>query len=328
MNVLPALIQSFFTERLPSQRGASPNTIASYRDTVKQLLTFAGTRHRKRVDALTLADLAADTITAFLTDLEDSRNVSTSTRNARLAAIHSLFRYAAVKHPEHASLLAQVLDIPAKKCGRRTVDYLREHQVRTLLDAPNLDTWTGSRDRLLMGFMIQTGFRATETVTTTIDDTHLGPSSWVKCRGKGRKERSTPLDATIADHIRDWVIRNNLSTTDPLFLTRQGAALSRNALWRLIAKHAASVADKPEMATAHVTPHVLRHTAAMRLLQAGVDLATIALWLGHEQIETTYVYLHADLERKQAALDHTAPVGVAPGRYKPDPDILAFLTGL
>lgn len=328
MNVLPALIQSFFTQRLPSHRGASPNTIASYRDTIKQLLTFAATRHCKRIDALTLPDLAADTISAFLTDLQNSRDLTTSTRNARLAAIHSLFRFAAVKHPEHAYLIAQVLDIPAKKGGRRIIDYLREDQVRALLDAPNSATWTGSRDRLLMGFMIQTGLRATETITTTISDIHLGACSWVKCLGKGRKERSTPLDATIADQVQDWVLRNNLSPTDPLFLTRQGVALSRNALWRLVAKHAASVADKPQMATAHVTPHVLRHTAAMRLLQAGVDLATIALWLGHEQIETTYVYLHADLERKQAALDHTAPTNVAPGRYKPAPDILEFLTGL
>lgn len=328
MNALPKLIQRFFTERLPSHRGASPNTIASYRDAIKQLLIFAAENHHKTVDALTLSDLGADTVTAFLTHLENDKHNTPATRNTRLSAIHSLFRYAAINHPEHAAFIARVLDIPAKKGHKRTIDYLREDQAQMLLAAPDPDTWTGRRDRLLMGFMIQTGFRATETVSATLADVHLGPCSWIQCTGKGRKQRTTPLDAGIADQISAWTSQNHLSEPAPLFGTRQGDPLTRNALWRLVTKHANSVADRPEMATKHVTPHVLRHTAAMRLLHGGVDLATIALWLGHEQIETTYVYLHADLERKQAALDQTAPLRVPPGRYQPSPDILTFLATL
>jgi site-specific recombinase XerD len=329
VNPLPALIQQFFTDWLPNQRRASPNTICAYRDTFKLLLGFAAQHHRTSADRLGFDQLDAATITAFLTHLETDRGNSPATRNARLAAIHALFRHAARQAPEHADTIARVAAIPPKRTDTRIVGYLNDGQVKLLLDTPDPDTWTGRRDRLLLAFMAHTGLRATETADARIDHIHPGPAPYIHTRGKGRKDRTTPLTPELAAHLAQWAADNGLAGPAPLFPTRSGAPLTRNGIWKLVNKHAAaSAADHPDLATAHITPHVLRHSAAMRLLHAGIDIATIALWLGHENPDTTLTYLQADLERKQHALEQSAPPGVTAGRYKPQPNILAFLRTL
>ncbi|MDR2565124.1 MAG: site-specific integrase [Bifidobacteriaceae bacterium] len=327
MNDLAVLIQGFFTDRLPNQRGASPQTIASYRDAVKLLLVFAAEHHSTRVDALNAGHIDAETVAAFLAHPENDRGNSVATRNARLAAIRSLFRYAAIRLPEHSLDIARVLDIPNKRTDKRIVDYLNDEQVAVLVAAPDASTWTGRRDRLIMAFMAQTGLLASETVAVRVQDVRTGASPYVECVGKGRKHRTTPLDPVLARQIEAWTAENCLPDVDPVFPAAHGGHLTRNGLWRIVVRHGEAVAGKPGMVGVPVTPHVLRHAAAMRLLHAGIDVATIAMRLGHERLDTTLIYLHADLERKQQAFDQTAPPGVPPGRYAPTPEILEFLAG-
>lgn len=329
MSALAPTLQLFFTERLVRQRQASPHTLAAYRDTMRLLLGFAARQLGKEPSELEIDDLDAPLIGAFLDHLERERGNGVRTRNARLAAIRSLFRYAALRHPEHAAVIERVLAIPSKRFQRNLVTFLAEGEVEALLAAPDRSTWTGRRDRAMLMLGAQTGLRASELTGLRCGDVHLGTGAHVSCLGKGRKQRITPLTAATVAILRVWFAERGDQAEAPLFPTRSGGSLSRDGLERRLAKHAERAAQsRPSLRGKRITPHVLRHTAAMRLLRAGVDTAVIALWLGHEQVETTQVYLHADLSIKERALERTAPPDAKPGRYKPPDTVLAFLESL
>jgi integrase/recombinase XerD len=326
---LPSILQGFFTDRLARQRQASPHTIAAYRDTIRLLVQFAASRTGKPPAALDLPDLDAALVTAFLTHLETTRGNSVRTRNARLAAIRSLFRYAAVHAPEHAAVIQRVLSIPPKRGERATVDYLTTAEADALLAAPDRASWLGRRDHALLTLAVQTGLRVSELTGLLVQDLHLGPGPHVTCHGKGRKNRITPLTRPTLAVLRTWLAERGSNPGDPLFPTRRGSRLSRDAVQRLVAKHAATAAARcPSLTGRPITPHTLRHTTAMTLLHAGVDTSAIALWLGHEQTDTTLIYLHADLTLKQQALDRVQPRNTRPGRYRPPDAVLAFLDSL
>jgi integrase/recombinase XerD len=329
MSTLAPTLQAFFTERLIGQRQASPHTIAAYRDTLRLLLTFAAQHTSKPPSMLDLDDLDAPLIGAFLDHLEHERGNTVRTRNARLAAVRSLFRYAALKHPEHAATIQRVLAIPAKRTDQALVTFLTKPELQALLDAPDQSAWIGRRDHALILLAAQTGLRVSELLGLSCGDIRLGAGAHVNCLGKGRKQRITPLTKQTVDVMRAWTRERAGQPDEPLFTTSTGRKLSRDAVEHRLAKHAATAATAcPSLATKRVTPHVLRHTAAMRLLHADVDTTVIALWLGHEQIQTTQIYLHADLAIKQKALDRTTPPNAKPGRYQPTDLILAFLDAL
>jgi site-specific recombinase XerD len=329
VSALAPTLEAFFTERLIRQRQVSSNTIAAYRDTLRLLLGFAAERTGKEPSELEVGDLDAPLIGAFLDHLEAERGNGARTRNARLTAIRSLFRFAALRHPEHAGSIGRVLAIPPKRFQRNLVTFLGEEEVEALLGAPDLSTWAGRRDRAMMMLAAQTGLRASELTGLRCSDLHLGRGPHVSCLGKGRKQRITPLTSGTVAVLRVWLAERGDRASEPLFPTRNGGILSRDGLERRLAKHverASSVC--PSLREKRVSAHVLRHTAAMRLLQAGVDTSVIALWLGHEQIETTQIYLHADLAIKERALARTTPAGGKPGRYQPPDTVLAFLDAL
>jgi integrase/recombinase XerD len=329
MSLLAPTLQAFFTDRLLTQRQASPRTVAAYRDTLRLLLDFAQQRTATAPCRLDLADLDAELIAAFLTHLEHGRGNSVRTRNARLAAIHSLFRFAALQHPEHADLIARVLAIPAKRYDHALICFLTPTEVDALLAAPDRLTWLGRRDHALLVLAIQSGLRVSELTSLTIADLHLGDGRHVRCHGKGRKERATPLTRQTVAVLRAWMRERSGAATDPVFPTRQGHPLSSDAIQWLLAKHTRAAADGcPSLRPKHVSPHVLRHTCAVNLLRGGVDIATIALWLGHADIRATQTYLHADLALKERALARTKPPHTAPGRYLPSDTLLAFLEQL
>jgi site-specific recombinase XerD len=329
MNTLAPILQAFFTDRLLHQRNASPHTIAAYRDTMRLLLTFALKRTGKQPYNLDLSDLDAPLIGAFLEHLERERSNTVRTRNARLAAIHSLFRFAALDHPEDAELIQRVLAIPPKCSDRALVTHLTEPEVDALLTAPDRATWTGRRDHALLLLAIQTGLRASELTGLRCDDVHLGTGAHISCHGKGRKDRITPLTPATVAVLRVWLTERAGQPIDPLFPTQKGHRLSRDGLEHRLAKHYTTAARAcPSLEKKKTTLHTLRHTAAMRLLHADVDTSVIALWLGHESVETTQIYIHADLALKERALARTTPPDSKPGRYRPPDTTLAFLESL
>ena len=329
MSALAPTLQAFFTDRLIRQRQASPHTIAAYRNTFRLLLGYAEEHIAKQPCRLDLAELDAALIAGFLDHLEHTRGNSARTRNARLAAIHSLFRFAAHRHPEHAEVIQRVLAIPPKRSDRALVTFLDRDETDALLAAPDRTTWTGRRDHALLLLAIQTGLRASELTGLTCGDLHLTAGAHVSCHGKGRKDRITPLTAVTVAVLRVWLAERAGHPDDPLFPTSRGARLSHDALARRLSKHADTAAQIcPSLRDKKITPHVLRHTAAMGLLHAGVDTTVIALWLGHERVDTTQIYLHADLAIKERALARTTPPHVRPGRYQPPDTLLAFLEAL
>ncbi|HWD53107.1 MAG TPA: tyrosine-type recombinase/integrase [Acidimicrobiales bacterium] len=329
MTNLAPLLEAFFTERLVTQRQASPNTIASYRDTICLVLRFVAHHTGKEPSQLVLEDLDAPCIGTFLDHLEAVRGNVVGTRNTRLAAVHSLFRFAAVRHPEHANLIQRVLDIPQKRFDRSLVSFLARDEVAALLDTPDRGSSIGRRDRALLLVAVHTGLRVSELVGLCCQDVVLGTGAHVHCVGKGRKERTTPITKGTAKVLATWLDERAGEPGDPLFPGRQGHHLSRDAVELIVRRHARSASDRcPSLQTKQVTPHVLRHTAAMGLLHAGVDIATIALWLGHESIETTQIYLHADMTIKERALERTAPAGAPLRRYRPSDPLIAFLEAL
>jgi site-specific recombinase XerD len=330
VTLVAGLLEAFFTDRLQRHRNASPNTVAAYRDTFRLLLVFAQQRVRKPPSALPLTALDAPLIAAFLQHLETDRRNSVRTRNARLAAIHSFFRFVALEEPAHSAMCQRVLAIPAKKAERKLVTSLDRVEQEAMLAAPVRTTWLGRRDHAIIALLLQTGLRVSEMRSLRGEDLALSTTSaHVRCHGKGRKERCTPLTRQVAAVLRAWMAERGGQPHEPVFPTRRGSTLSRDAVERLIAKHAAVASKRcASLARKHVTPHVLRHTAAVMLLQAGNDRAVIALWLGHESIETTQMYLDADLSTKERALARTAPLRAGPARYRPADSVLAFLTGL
>jgi site-specific recombinase XerD len=330
MSMLAPTLQAFFTERLIGQRRASPHTVAAYRDTFRLLLAFAEDRTGRSPSALLIEEVDAPLVGSFLDYLETERGNSVRTRNARLAAIHSLFRFAALRHPDHAALIERVLAVPPKRFERTIISFLADAEVDALLAAPDRTTARGRRDHALLLLDLQTGLRVSELVGLRCQDVVLGVGPHVRCMGKGRKERITPFTKTTAAVIREWMKERGGQPDDPLFpSSHSGGALSRYAVTVLLAKHVAAAEEQcPSLRSKSVSPHVLRHTCAMRLLQAGVDISVIALWLGHEAIETAQIYVHADLALKERALARTTPIGAAPGRYRPPDELLAFLEGL
>ncbi len=329
MTPVAPTLQAFFTDRLITQRNASPQTICAYRDTFRLLLRYAQQQTGKQPCQLDLDDLGAPLIGAFLAHLEADRGNSIRTRNARLGAIHSFYRYAALEHPEHAHTIARVMAIPTKRYERGTVCYLDLPEIQALLATPDTRCWLGRRDHALLALMIQTGVRVSELVGLHIGDVQLGTGRHIRILGKGRKKRATPLTGEVAAVLRAWVAERGGTPDDPVFPTRQGKPLSRHAIGRLITKHAAAATGRcPSLKSKRVTPHVLRHTNAMLLRSKHIDIATIALWLGHESTQTTHIYEHADPAMKEEAIARTTPLGVKPGRYQPSDAVLAFLDTL
>lgn len=329
MSTLAPTMQAFFTERLVAQRRVSAHTVAAYRDTYRLLLGFAQERTGKTPSALDIDDLDAPLIGAFLEHLETERGNSVRTRNARLAAVHSLFRFAALRHPEHGALIQRVLAIPHKRFDRQLVSFLTRTEVEALLCAPDRTSWIGRRDHALLLVAVQTGLRVSELTGLTCADVVLGTGAHVHCLGKGRKERQTPLTKQAVAVLRVWMNERQGSPDDPLFPSRRRGPLSRDAVELLVAKYAAAARQHcPSLRAKTVSPHVLRHTAAMQLLAAGIDTTVIALWLGHAGIEATSIYTHADLDIKERALARTTPSGTRPGRYRAPDGLLAFLETL
>lgn len=329
MTSLAPLLEGFFTDRLQRQKQVSPNTIASYRDTFRLLLGFAQSRLGKAPSDLLLSDIDASFVGAFLDYLEKERKNTPRTRNTRLAAIRSFFRYAALREPAYSALIQRVLAIPQKRFQRTPVAFLTQTESDALVAAPDRTTWIGRRDHALLLLTIVTGLRVSEVVGLKCEDVVLQAGPHVRCQGKGRKERCTPLEKRTVAVLGTWLKERGGNRSDPLFPSRRGGMLSRDAVERLVTKYVAVARRQcPSLETKRVSPHVLRHTTAVQLLQAGVDRSVIALWLGHESEKTTMMYLHADLSIKERALARTAPPGTRPGRFRPGDALLAFLNSL
>lgn len=329
MTLIAPTLQAYFTDRLIREKRVSPHTIRAYRDTIRLLIGFAAKRSATAASTLTFADLDAKTVSAFLDHLEHDRGCTPRTRNARLAAIRSFYRYAALEHPEHAATIERVLAIPLKRTDRPLVTWLPKPELQALLAAPDQRTWTGRRDHAMIMLAAQTGLRASELTNVRIADITLGTGAHVRTLGKGRRERVTPLIDTTVTTLKAWLKERGGMPEDPLFPTRTGGMLTRDAVARRLTKHAMQAAQTcPSLRSKTVTPHSLRHTAAMRLLHAKVDSSMIALWLGHAEIQTTQVYLHADLKLKEEALAKAESIDSKPGRYRPPDPLLRLLEAL
>jgi len=330
MSAFAPLLQAFFTNRLLDQKHASAHTVAAYRDSFRLLLAFAHEQLGKAPSALELVDLDAPFITSFLTYLEKVRGNSVRTRNVRLAALHSFFRFAALREPAHAAIIQRVLAIPHKRAEKKLVTYLTRPEFEALLAAPDQRTKLGRRDHAILSLALQTGLRVSELTLLRLADVQLDRAgAHVRCHGKGRKERITPLTNQTVKALRAYLRDRDTAPDRPLFLSRLGNPMSRDAVERLIEKYRARAAQScPTLSRKRVSPHVLRHTSAMLLLESGVDRSVIALWLGHESVETTEIYLHADLATKEKAIAKTAPPAVRQRRYRPSDQLLAFLEAL
>jgi integrase/recombinase XerD len=325
----PALLQRFFTERLCTQMEASAHTIASYRDTFRLLLRFAGEQTGKAPTRLRIEDFDAELIGDFLLHVETTRRNGARSRNTRLSAIRSFFRFVAISEPAHLLHCQQVLAMPNKRYVKRSVTFLDRDEISALLAAPDRSTWVGRRDHAILLVALQTGLRASELINLRCRDVVLGKGAHLRCDGKGRKERCTPLRRDTVSVLERWLKEQRGSEDDPLFPSTRGDRLSRDALEHLVRKHSQiAAASCPSLAAKRVSPHILRHSTAMELLQHGVDQTVIALWLGHESVETTQVYIHADLRMKERALSRITTPNTKPGRYRPDDKLLAFLEAL
>jgi integrase/recombinase XerD len=323
------LCQSFFSKRLMAQRKASPHTISAYAQTFRLLTTYAQKRLRTPPSKLSLAQLDAAFIAEFLDDLESNRSNGARSRNARLASLRAFYHYAALEAPKHAGLIQRVLAIPYKRLTRRLVTYLTRPEVEAVLGSADKSTWVGRRNHAMLLVAVQTGLRLSEVTGLRQGDVVLGPSAHVRCEGKGRKERCTPLAKPTVAVLKAWIKELAGGESSFLFPNSSGGRLSADAVQHALAKHVtAAQRTCPSLGKKNVTPHVLRHTAAMELLQAGVDRALIAIWLGHESLDSTQIYLDANLQLKEAILAKMNPMQNRPGRYKPDDQLLSYLKEL
>jgi integrase/recombinase XerD len=326
---LPVYVQRFFTERLTSQLSASQNTIASYRDTFRLLLRYASDHLGRTPVNLQVADIDADLVGNFLSSIETERGNAARSRNVRLSAIRSFFKYVAINEPQLLYHCQRILAMASKRHEKRTIDYLNHDEIEALIATPDLTTWYGQRDHTLLLLALQTGLRVSELTSLTCGDVVLGTGAHVRCMGKGRKERSTPLRKDCVTALRNWIKECGGDQSKPLFVSNRGDMLSRDAVEQLVRKYVAMASIRcTTLKGKHVTPHVLRHSAAMQLLQNGVDRTIIALWLGHESVETTQMYIHADIKLKEQAMEKTKPVTAPSGRYRPNDELLAFLEAL
>lgn len=324
-----SVLTRFFTQRLIQQRHASSHTVGSYRDTFRLLLGFTKVRTGKAPSNLVWQDIDAPLISAYLDDLEDRRGITARTRNLRLTAIRSLFKYAAFELPEHAEQNQRVLAIPCKRCAHQQIGYLNRSEVDALLAAPDQADWCGRRDYAWLLLAVQSGLRLSELTGLTREDVCLGTGAHVRVMGKGRKQRCTPLTKQTVAVLQAWLEEPARGDAHFVFPNRGGGRLSSDGVQYLLAKHVGRAQQTcPSLLSKRVSPHVLRHTTAMDLLQAGVDTTVIAMWLGHESVETTHVYLNADLELKRRVLAKTTPPGSAPSTYRPDDALLTFLKNL
>lgn len=329
MTAIAPTIQAFFTDFLVAQRQLSPNTVRAYRDTWKLLLQHISDDTGTPVCRIRIEQVDHDRVTGFLTWLETARGNSVTTRNARLAAIHAWASYTARMLPQHVADLARIGAIPVKKHSRPDLSWLTDTETQALLDAIPTSSWTGRRDHALLALACHTGLRVSEIAALTIADLQVASPAHIACRGKGRKRRVTPITTALAGMLAAYLHERATRPGQALFPGPAGAAMSTDAITRRLAVHLVNATTTcPTMAGKHVTMHTLRHTAAMRFLHAGIDTSVIALWLGHEQIATTGIYLHADLSIKQQALDRTRPPEVPTGRYQPDDTLLAWLNNL
>ena len=327
---LAPLVERFFTKRLISERRVSPHTIASYRDTFRLILQFAEVKLKKAPSILVLEDLDSQFIGAFLDDLEQNRRNTPRSRNLRLTAIRSFFRYAAFEEPTRSGLIQRVLAMPSKKHDQRLVGFLTKPEIEALLAAPDANTWTGRRDRAFIMVAVQTGLRLSEMTALRSGDVDLCRGAHVRCLGKGRKERCTPLAQFTVASVKTWLEEPRRGTDGYVFPSSRGGRLSADAVQDMISKYVDVARQRcSSLNGKRVTPHVLRHTAAMELLQAGVDRSVIALWLGHESVDTTQIYLDANLALKEQALAKASPgTEQSVTRYRPDDQLMAFLKGL
>lgn len=329
MNALAIHLQTYFTVFAHSQRDLSAHTISAYRDTWRMLITFLAARTGASADRIDLDQIDAENVTAFLDYLETERGNSIATRNARLSAIRAVLAHAVPTHLEHAGTISRVLAIPPKRHPKPMLEFLTPAESDALTAAPDRSRWTGRRDHALLVLTIQTGLRISELISLTCTDIDLGAGAHVRCTGKGRRARATPLTGDTAAVMSGYLVERKGRPGQALFCGPHGRQLSRDALERRLKIHAsAAAATCPSIADKHVTMHTLRHTAAMNLLAHGVDISVIALWLGHQHTQSTDAYLHADMATKQAAIDRTRPANAAPGTYHPEPDILAWLNTL
>jgi len=329
MNALATSLQAYFTTYAHTQRDLSDNTIRSYRDTWRMLIKHLAASRGVPASRVDFDAVTATSITGFLDHLEHDRGCTAKTRNTRLTAIRSVLARALPDHPEHAATITQALAIPPRRTTRPVIEFLTPSEVNALLASPDTTTRTGRRDQALLTLAVQTGLRVSEICALTCTDLHLGTSPTIACTGKGRRQRITPLTkATVATMIT-YLTERSKQPGVALFAGPHGQPLSRDALEHRLARHLATATiNCPSIAGKHVTMHTLRHTAAMNLLTAGVDVAVIALWLGHADTHSTDAYLHADMDIKQAAIDRTRPPDVPPGTYHPEQDILAWLASL
>lgn len=326
---LPVYVQRFFTERLATQLRASHNTVASYRDTFRLLLKYASDNLGRSPVDLQIDDISADLVGRFLSFLETERGNGARSRNVRLAAIRSFFKYVAINEPQLLHHCQRVIAIPAKRYEKRTVDYLNQNEIEALIAAPDRSTWIGRRDYTLLLLTVQTGLRVSELINLTCGDVVLGTGAHIRCMGKGRRERVTPLRKDCQTALRTWLDECYRDRFNPLFVSNRGDRLSRDAVERIVRKYVILASSKClTLKGKRVTPHVLRHTSAMQLLQNGVDLTVIALWLGHESVETTQIYIHADIKMKEKAMAKTKPLKSPSGRFRPSDKLLAFLEAL
>ena len=323
------LLQTYFCDHLIAQRDVSPATVRSYRDTFRLFLAYVQERTRTRPTDLTLEDIDAPLVVAFLAHLEHDRGNSARSRNARLAAVHSFLSFAAMRCPTVLSSIHRVQAIPMKRFNRPLLGFLSREEVTALLDAPDRGTWSGRRDRVMLTMLYNTGARVSEVTRTRVGDLGLHASPSVHIHGKGRKDRAVPLWPSTCKLVRAWIRDAKLATNAPLFPNRHGEEMSRSGLERRLAAALTSAATScPSLRGRRVSPHTIRHTTAMHLLQAGVDITVIALWLGHENPVTTHQYVEADLAMKKRALDRLAEPQGRRGRVVPSDAVLAFLNGL
>jgi site-specific recombinase XerD len=327
---LALLLQKFFLERLLKQRNASPHTIKSYRDSFRLLLQFAQERLGKPPSSMEFCEIDAPLISAFLEKLEGNRRLAPRSRNLRLTAIKSFFKYAALEVPSHSLQIQRVLAIPGKRFEKRIIHFLTHEEVKAILSVADQGTWIGKRDYTLLLLAVHTGLRVSELTQLRLKDVFIGPAgAHVRVLGKGRKERSTPLTKQTVAVLKSWLNELSSDPERPLFPSLQGCHLSSDAIQYLLAKYTTKASKHcPSLLQKRVTPHCLRHTMAMELLFAGVDRSLIALWLGHESIETTQMYLQANLELKEKLLEKTRLVEGQVGRFEPNDQLLAFLTKL
>ena len=328
---LPAYVQSFFADRLIAQQQASPHTVTSYRDTFRLLLNYACERIGREPTDLLVTDIDADLVARFLCFVEHSRQNSARTRNVRRSAIRGFFRFVAIREPALLHQCQQVLAIPAKRHDKRLIDYLDQAEAAALLAEPDLSTWIGRRDKTLLLVALQTGLRVSELIGLNVGDVVLEPQSQahVHCLGKGRKERATPLRSDSVQALRNWLEERAVAPHQPLFVSNRRGRFSRDGIERIVRKYALMASETcPTLKSKRVSPHTLRHSTAMELLRSGVGCTVIALWLGHETVETTQVYLHADMQIKKKAMDRTRPADVPEGAYRPNDKLMAFLEAL